>query len=97
MGEGEGMKPQDTEQPMDLLPCPFCGGENIDVRENRTNNAPRMDGKRWPIFTVQVDHHCPRAADADGNFPTLGHYVHVRGRDHASAEAAWNRRPVRDH
>jgi hypothetical protein len=77
---------------MDLKPCPFCGGSEIYVRENRTNNAPRMDGKAWPIFTVQIDHHCERKPDADGNHPVLAAGIHIRGRDHKSAETAWNSR-----
>lgn len=80
------------EVPMELRPCPFCGGSDINVRENRTNNMPRMDGKLYPISTVQIDHHCKREPDAEGNFPVLGHYTHVRGRDHKSAEDAWNGR-----
>lgn len=82
----------DTEVPMKLKCCPFCGGLNIDVRENRMNNAPRMDGKRGPIFTVQIDHHCARGVDVNGNYPVLASAIHIRGRDHKSAEAAWNKR-----
>lgn len=64
----------------------------MHVKELRSNNVPRMDGKKWPLMSVQITHHCPRDVDSSGNYPTLHHYIEVRGRDHASAEAAWNRR-----
>jgi hypothetical protein len=51
-------------------------------------------GKPRPaqLMSVIIRHHCPREQDSAGNFPVLGHFVEVRGRDEVSAIEAWNTR-----
>lgn len=67
----------------DLLPCPFCGAGNTEIREN---------GKVWSGMgytrptSTSVFHHCT---------PTAGQpsrAIERVGRDRASAIAAWNQR-----
>lgn len=66
-----------------LLPCPFCGAGNTEIREN---------GKVWSGMgytrptSTSVFHHCT---------PTAGQpsrAIERVGRDRASAIAAWNQR-----
>lgn len=65
--------------------CPFCGG-HAEIRETRL--SPRMDGKVPALVSVEVRHWC---ADMPG---MVASHINFRGRDHASAIAAWNRRTV---
>lgn len=67
----------------ELLTCPFCGGTEIEIREN---------GRVWTGTkygeppSVSVRHHCR---------PVLGQPSRMLervGRDRASAVAAWNMR-----
>ncbi len=67
----------------ELKPCPFCGGEP-ELSETRLH--PRMDGKPSAVISVEVRHWCTRL---DGN---IHNFINFRGRDKASAIAAWNRR-----
>lgn len=69
--------------PSELLPCPFCGAGNTEIREN---------GKVWSGMgytrptSTSVFHHCT---------PTAGQpsrAIERVGRDRASAIAAWNQR-----
>lgn len=78
---------------MNLLPCPFCGGA-VSAVENYMRQYPRMDGKYQEpqLLSVTISHHCPRLTDSRGNYPVLGHYIEVRGRDHDAAAKAWNTR-----
>lgn len=78
--------PTNTVKHTPLLPCPFCGAGEIEIKEYPLNNMPRMDGRPSAIISVEVRHWCERT---DGVVATG---IHFRGRDHASAIAAWNRR-----
>ena len=66
-----------------LLPCPFCGGGNTEIREN---------GRVWSGIgytrptSTSVFHHCTPSAGQPSRA------IERVGRDHASAIAAWNRR-----
>ena len=69
--------------PTALKPCPFCGGGETVMSE--THLPPRMSGP-GALITVTVRHWC-------GPLPgVVGSHTEFRGRDHASAIAAWNRR-----
>lgn len=70
----------------ELKPCPFCGGGEFIVREHPLNNMPRMDGKPSAIISVEVSHWCEASPGL------VASHVTFRGRDHASAFGAWNRR-----
>lgn len=70
---------------VELLPCPFCGGDP-KVREQRLR--PNMSGKTPGLVSVTISHHCP---PVKGN--PSGINVQQRGRDHEAAIAAWNTRP----
>jgi len=67
----------------ELAACPFCGGDEAEIREN---------GRVWTGMkygepaSVSVRHWCP----ADPGQPSR--LLERVGRDHASAIAAWNRR-----
>ncbi len=78
---------------MNLRPCPFCGGAVMAV-ENYMRQYPRMDGRYQEpqLLSVTISHHCPRLTDSKGNYPVLAQYIEVRGRDHETAAAAWNKR-----
>ena len=66
-----------------LVPCPFCGGGETEIREN----GRMWTGVRFSAPTsVSVWHHCPRI---EGQ-PHRG--IERVGRDLESAIAAWNRR-----
>lgn len=66
-----------------LLPCPFCGAGNTEIREN---------GKVWSGMgytrptSTSVFHHCTPAAGQPSRA------IERVGRDRASAIAAWNQR-----
>jgi len=75
-----------SENTPKLLPCPFCGGGETIIKENPLNNMPRMDGKPSAIVSVEVRHWCEAVAGVVASGAAF------RGRDHASAFAAWNRR-----
>lgn len=68
----------------ELLPCPFCGGTETQIREN---------GKTWlgmrysEPASVSIWHWCPKI---EGQ-PHRG--IERVGRDMPSAIAAWNTRP----
>lgn len=70
-----------------LMPCPFCGGGETRIEENRLNRAPMMSGKESPVISVEIRHWCPPQQGQ----PRRNHVVKV-GRDMNSAIAAWNRR-----
>lgn len=70
-----------------LKPCPFCGGGETVIDENRLNRAPSMNGRQSPIISVEIRHWCP----AEPGQPNRNTILRI-GRDHASAAAAWNRR-----
>lgn len=71
---------------MDLLPCPICGGGETRIDENHL--SPTMKGP-GALIGVVIHHWC-------NNPHSPGAYTEhreVRGRDHASAQLAYNRRP----
>lgn len=70
-----------------LMPCPFCGGGETLIEENRLNRAPMMSGKESPVISVEIRHWCPPQQGQ----PRRNHVVKV-GRDMNSAIAAWNTR-----
>lgn len=67
----------------EMKPCPFCGGE-AEISE--THLPPTMSGP-GALITVTVRHWCGPAAAG-----IVASHVEFRGRDHASAIAAWNTR-----
>lgn len=67
----------------ELKPCPFCGGTEIEVREN---GRVWMGSRYGEPSSVSILHHCP----AEPGQPSR--MLERVGRDHASAVAAWNRR-----
>lgn len=71
-----------SQQP-NLLPCPFCGGGQSEIREN----GKVWSGMRYSeAVSVSVLHHCDKPEGQP-------HRVIERvGRDMASAIAAWNMR-----
>lgn len=74
-----------NHQTMNLYPCPFCGAGETAIHEQHL--SPRMEGP-GALIAVTIRHHCsPRIEGA------VAEYREVRGRDHKSAEAAYNRRP----
>lgn len=69
----------------DLLPCPFCGGTETDIREN----GRVWSGRGWgEPCSVSIWHWC---LEVPGQ-PARG--IERIGRDLPSAVAAWNRRPT---
>lgn len=68
----------------DLLPCPFCGGGETRISENR--HSPTMSGNGG-LISVEITHWCPAVPGQPSR-----NTVTRTGRDHASAIAAWNRR-----
>lgn len=72
---------------MNLLPCPICGGGETRVDEK---HLPPTMGGPGGLISVVIHHWC--------NKPSAAIFEHreVRGRDHASAEAAYNRRPPKE-
>jgi hypothetical protein len=66
-----------------LEPCPFCGGTEVEIREN----GRTWRGMGWgEPASVSMWHHC----EATPGQPSRG--IERVGRDRASAIAAWNRR-----
>jgi hypothetical protein len=69
---------------VELLPCPFCGGGETSIRENR--HSPTMSGCGG-LISVEITHWCPAVPGQPSR-----NTITRTGRDHASAIAAWNRR-----
>ena len=71
----------------ELKPCPFCGGADIEVRENRL--SPKMDGSPGALISVDIYHWC------DGVDLKPGQYVNisVHSREMDDALEMWNSRP----
>jgi len=68
----------------ELIPCPFCGAGQTEIREN----TQWMGGIRpSQLISVEVNHWCTRI---EGQ-PTRKN-VHMVGRDRESAIKAWNTR-----
>lgn len=68
----------------ELRECPFCGGGETRIDENRLR--PTMTGQ-GSLVSVEIHHWCP----ASEGQPRRNHMVKV-GRDRAFAISAWNRR-----
>ena len=68
-----------------LLPCPFCGAGDTELREVRLPSA-YMDGRQPALVSVEIQHSCARVVGQ------IRGGVVLAGRDRASAVAAWNRR-----
>ncbi len=72
-----------AQTPSELLPCPFCGAGNTEIRGN---------GKVWSGMgytaptSTSVFHHCGPVAGQPSRA------IERVGRDRASAIAAWNQR-----
>jgi len=60
-----------------LKPCPFCGGENTLIHENKM-----WTGLRTQILSVEVRHWCD---DGDG-------FLRIKGWDSEQAIKLWNTR-----
>ena len=67
-----------------LLPCPFCGKGETDVREYRL--PPSMSGKS-SLISVEINHWCPVMPGG-----LTRRSVSFAGREATDAIAAWNRR-----
>ncbi len=64
-----------------LLPCPFCGEGETEIRENTM-----WSGQSQVILSVSIRHFCPRELGQ----PTRA--IERIGRDRESAIKAWNQR-----
>lgn len=64
-----------------LLPCPFCGGGETEIRENTM-----WGGRSQVVLSVSIRHFCPRELGQ----PTRA--IERIGRDRESAIKAWNQR-----
>ena len=73
---------------MNLLPCPMCGAG--ETRVDEAHLPPRMSGP-GALVSVTIHHWC-NISPAKIHGVIIDHRE-VRGRDHASAEASYNRRP----
>lgn len=69
-----------------ILPCPFCGSSEIEIRSQR-NCTVHMDGSGGELICVYVYHHCRK-----GNDPYNSLFVQIRGRDEHQAVKLWNQR-----
>lgn len=78
-GQGTSTAGDSTE----LLPCPFCGAGDTVVGEQRLPPTMRGPGA---LISVMIRHWCEKLPGV------VGGGLEFRGRDHASAVAAWNRR-----
>lgn len=71
-----------------LNPCPMCGAGETRIDEKHL--PPRMSGP-GALISVVIHHWCN---DPLTKIPgAIFEHREVRGRDHASAVAAYNRRP----
>lgn len=70
-------------EPIELLPCPFCGAGESQIHVNKGTWNGRGYGE--PV-SVEVRHWC---ADVPGQPSRM---ISRAGRDEASAIAAWNTR-----
>jgi hypothetical protein len=75
---------------MKLLPCPMCGAGETRVDEKYL--PPKMSGP-GALISVAIHHWCNDLSTAIPG--VIAEHREVRGRDHASAEAAYNRRPTK--
>jgi hypothetical protein len=66
-----------------LKPCPFCGAGETDVRETRHWGPINRPSE---IISVSIHHWCGKQAGV------LRSHIEFRGRDHESAQKAWNAR-----
>ena len=73
---------------MNLLPCPMCGAGETRVDEKHL--SPRMSGP-GALVSVVIHHWCNDPSTKI--YGSIFEHREVRGRDHASAEASYNRRP----
>lgn len=67
----------------ELLPCPFCGGKETHITENR--HPPTMSGRVLEPISVDIFHHC----QTEG-LPRLR--INITGRDKSEAIYKWNTR-----
>jgi hypothetical protein len=68
-----------------LEPCPFCGGTETQITETRLPGLD-MGGKERALISATVRHWCEKQPGV------VAACIEYRGRDHASAIAAWNKR-----
>lgn len=66
-----------------LKPCPFCGAGETHIHEN-SHWGPI--NKPTEIISVEINHWCAKSPGMVRNI------VKFTGRDHKSAQGAWNRR-----
>ena len=74
-----------TTAAMGLLPCPFCGGGELRIDEQRL--SPTMKGP-GALISVAVRHWCDKRPGV------VNVHIEFRGRDLSSAAAQWNNRPA---
>mgnify|MGYP001435664827 CR=1 FL=1 len=67
----------------ELMPCPFCGGDEITVDEKRL--SPTMNKPVGSLISTEIRHFCHQSG-----LPQL--VIQARGRDTEEAIAAWNTR-----
>lgn len=72
-----------SEATIELLPCPFCGGTDISVKENYNPGVHINSPSR--IISVDMHHFC-----LSEGLPRWR--IGVTGRDYAEAAKAWNTR-----
>lgn len=65
----------------ELLPCPFCGGGQTEIHENK-----HWTGMRYLVMSVEVKHWCFRSEGELQSFITL------KDKTEEDAITKWNRR-----
>jgi hypothetical protein len=70
---------------MTFLPCPFCGGGETQIYEDRMESVMGIKGD---LVAVEIHHWC----DHDLSTDSPRSATKIKAHDHKGAEMAWNRR-----
>jgi len=65
----------------EVKPCPFCGGDDYDLRNHQS-----WTGMRYYVYSVEVTHHCPAGPDG------FGARLTIQGKTAQDAIDRWNKR-----
>lgn len=65
----------------DLLPCPFCGGTETQIRENKY-----WTGMGSKVMSVEIHHWCEKESGVRGS------HITIRAKTEIEAIERWNRR-----